>query len=254
MKSIAYKGQIGRRREAFCLQQIRLKRHIISQIEKTLAASESQTGAEVSCTKGCSACCSMYIEASIQECEAIVYYLYHHDGALAAFLQAYPAWRSALRQRGDIFKGRNRFWEPPADAASAVTLWQEFAQAEDRYFEQGIPCPFLSSDECTIYEVRPYVCASYAVCSPPEFCRPRSSGRPRVIKAIPHGVRTDRSFYHPPQLPEYVLSTMQIMVYEILKSGPTCFAAAGIKGLEDLDSVWLADPEVSLIYMRYLQG
>jgi Fe-S-cluster containining protein len=253
MKSIAYKGKIGRKREAFCTGYIANKTGLLRGIRKTLASAESQTGKKVTCEKGCTICCSMYIEASIQECEAIVYYLYQHDAALTSFLRSYHGWRAALKEKGDIFKGRSKYWEPQATVEKAAILWREFTEDEDRYFAQGIPCPFLSKDMCVIYEVRPYVCASYAAVTPPDYCRFGSENRPGVIKAIPHGVRSDRSFYYPEQLAERVLSTMPIMVYEILKSGLTCFSKAGIKGLEDLDRQWLADPEVSAIYRKYVR-
>jgi len=252
MKSIAYKGRIGRKREAFCVSYARKKTDLLQEIRKALTSAESQTGKKITCEKGCSLCCSMYIEASLQECEAIVYYLYQHDAALACFLQSYPAWRASLREKGDIFKGRSKFWEPQTTVEKAASLWREFTEEEDKYFAQGIPCPFLTMDTCSIYEVRPFVCASYAAVTPQEYCRFNSENQPKVVKAIPQSVRSDRSFYYREQLPEHVLSTMQVMVYEILKSGLTCLSKAGIKGLEDLDAQWFADPEVSAVYRRYL--
>ena len=253
MKSIAYKGKIGRKREEYCIAYIRRKHEIIEAIRKTLETAEDNGGDTITCVKGCSVCCSMYVEASIQECEAIVYYLYNHGDALASFLASYPGWRTRLRERGDIFKGRNRYWEPQPSADKAAGLSRDFTQREDKYFAQGIPCPFLAGDSCEIYEVRPFVCASYAAVTPAEYCRADSIERPKVVKAVPQGVRADRSFYYPEHLPEHVLSTMAIMVFEILKSGLSCFSKAGIKGLESLDSIWFSDPAVSHIYRKYLR-
>jgi hypothetical protein len=45
---------------------------------------------------------------------------------------------------------------------------------------------------------------------------------------------------------------MQVMVYEILKSGVTCLSKAGIKGLEDLEAQCFSDPEVVAVYRKYL--
>jgi hypothetical protein len=45
---------------------------------------------------------------------------------------------------------------------------------------------------------------------------------------------------------------MPIMVYEILKGGLACFSNAGIKGLEGIGTQWLADPEVAVVYRKYL--
>jgi Fe-S-cluster containining protein len=253
MRSIAYRGRIGRKRETYCVRYIAAKTRLLQEVGKKLASAEMELGKKVTCEKGCTICCSMYIEATIQECEAIVYFLYHHESPLASFLHAYPAWRAALREQGDIFKGRSRYWQPQPTAEKAASLWREFTEEEDRYFAQGIPCPFLSDGLCSIYEVRPYVCASYGAVTPPEYCRCGSANEPKVVKAIPRGVRSDRSFYYPDQLSARVLSTMQVMVYEVLKSGLTCYSNAGIEGLEYVDKEWLNDPEVSSIYRKYVR-
>ncbi len=250
MQSMAYKGKIGRKREAFCVNYTAKKKALLHEIEKTLASAESKAGKKVTCAKGCSICCSMYIEATVQECETIVYYLYRHEAALMSFLKSYPAWRAQLREKGDIFKGRSKYWQPQETVEQRVELWREFTEEEDKYFEQGTPCPFLSADTCVIYEVRPFVCASYGAVTPPEYCKPGSAEQPQVVKAIPPGIRSDLSFY-PAALSERVLSTMQIMVYEILKSGPVCLSEARIKGLESLGAQWLGDPEVAAIYRKY---
>ncbi len=38
------------------------------------------------------------------------------------------------------------------------------------YFNEGISCPFLEDESCSIHAVRPLVCREYLVTSPPENC------------------------------------------------------------------------------------
>jgi Fe-S-cluster containining protein len=38
------------------------------------------------------------------------------------------------------------------------------------YFRQGIPCPFLEREACSIYADRPVACREYLVTSPAEHC------------------------------------------------------------------------------------
>src|SRR4029077_10602687 len=38
------------------------------------------------------------------------------------------------------------------------------------YFAQGIPCPFLEDESCSIHPERPLVCREYLVTSPAELC------------------------------------------------------------------------------------
>ena len=39
------------------------------------------------------------------------------------------------------------------------------------YFQQGIPCPFLENESCSIHPVRPLSCREFLVTSPSENCR-----------------------------------------------------------------------------------
>jgi hypothetical protein len=38
------------------------------------------------------------------------------------------------------------------------------------YFYQGVPCPFLEDESCSIHPIRPLICREYLVSSPPEHC------------------------------------------------------------------------------------
>jgi Fe-S-cluster containining protein len=252
--SIAYKGKVGKRREEFCLKYIVHKKELLRQIRLALALSESKTGKHVTCKKGCSYCCSMHIEASLQECEAIVYYLYNNPMVLISFLKAYPVWREQLKRNGDIFKGRGSFWNARVTRENAVNLLREFNEEEQKYFAQDIPCPFLSSHLCLIYEVRPYVCATHAAVTPPEWCKPDSKEERKNINPTPVEILEDRSFYHGDKLKQKILSTMPLAVYEILKSGLSYLSMGGIPEMKDFDRLWLTDPEVMSILRKYGWG
>jgi Fe-S-cluster containining protein len=43
-------------------------------------------------------------------------------------------------------------------------------KAEEEYFLQQIPCPFLENESCGIYDFRPSRCREYLVFTPPENC------------------------------------------------------------------------------------
>ena len=49
------------------------------------------------------------------------------------------------------------------------------------YFQEGIACPFLEEESCSIYEERPITCREFLVTSPAEHCaRLGSEGVERV--------------------------------------------------------------------------
>jgi hypothetical protein len=72
-KDIAYKGNIGKQREEFCISYIRHKQVLLNRIQREILKQIKGSGEKVTCQKGCSFCCLLYIEANVQECEAIVY-------------------------------------------------------------------------------------------------------------------------------------------------------------------------------------
>src|SRR5262249_33580720 len=72
------------------------------------------------------------------------------------------------------------------------------------YFAQGIPCPFLEEESCSIYADRPQVCREYLVASPAANCaRPTDTVRwlqlpfrlavaLNRLQDVPQAERTDR--------------------------------------------------------------
>src|SRR5262249_39570688 len=53
------------------------------------------------------------------------------------------------------------------------------------YFRQGVPCPFLEDESCSIHPHRPLVCREYLVTSAPDACATVGSGRVRRIPVSP---------------------------------------------------------------------
>lgn len=129
-------------------------------------------GKRISCRKGCGACCRQLVP--ISEVEA------RH---LAALVEALPEpRRSQVRARFD--EARRRLAE--AGLLETLRFRQEWAEGEchpvgEAYFRQGIPCPFLEEESCSIHPDRPIVCREYLVTSPAEQCaRPRADSVNRV--------------------------------------------------------------------------
>lgn len=101
---------------------------------------------EVSCKKGCSACCHMYVQVTLAEALYIVNYIIMEKG------------EKALR------KVLARCHEQEKLIANKKV---------DRAYllNKRVPCIFLSKEKtCEIYKVRPIPCRSYFVFSDPENC------------------------------------------------------------------------------------
>jgi hypothetical protein len=74
-KERAFQGRLGQKRDAFCLAYTRKKREIILAYRTDHLGAITSAGEKISCQQGCTYCCIAYMQASVQECEAIVHYL-----------------------------------------------------------------------------------------------------------------------------------------------------------------------------------
>ena len=255
-KEIAYKGRIGQLRSDFCISFIKRKKERIRELTKAQLEGTAAQGARISCQKGCDPCCSMYVEATLQECEAIVHYLYHNESVLELFLRTYPQWRERVRKKGDLFKSCGRFWKEEVTPETARELMLALNQEQERYLRQNIPCPFLHNRLCSIYEVRPYMCVAHVAVSPPEWCNPQDPNRPlipSIYKAAPLEVMNDDSFYYR-NLGKLVVTNMPLVVYEILKNGVSYICEIGLPGFEKLGYEFYGDPAVVPILRRHGVG
>ena len=207
----------------------------------------ADSGETITCHKGCSLCCVLYVEASIKECEAIVYYLYQNESALSVFLQQYPKWRERIREYGDLFKRCEQTLHQKRGVGDSKETSRALADALLFYKMQNISCPFLHNNICLIHEVRPYLCAAHYVTTPAEWCSPLNPRQPKVYKATLGDEMFDLSFYHK-RLSGPVFSFMPVTVYEILKGG--FLYLSDITGLESLEEEVMNDPEVRAILLE----
>jgi Fe-S-cluster containining protein len=60
----------------------------------------------------------------------------------------------------------------------------EFRKFGLAYFHQGVACPFLEEESCSIHQERPLVCREYLVVSPPENCA-RQTNKPIQVLSMP---------------------------------------------------------------------
>lgn len=130
-------------------------------------------GHPVTCSKGCGACCRQMVPLSPAEARHI-----------ARIVEAMPQERAAeIRQRFAAAQstmaaaGVTPAGHPDDDKAA----YRAYGLA---YFRQGVPCPFLEEESCSIHAVRPLVCREYLVTSPPSACAVLGSGKVRQVPVI----------------------------------------------------------------------
>ena len=248
---IGYIGTIGRRRKAFCSQYIEHKRKLIELISNKQIQEMKSIGKTVSCRKGCSFCCDEIFSVSIQEGEAIVYYLYQHENALHTFVQAFPRWLAEVRKHEDSFIRREQITTKGfAGQISFEEMQEALGKEAESYWGLHIHCPFLNQGECLIYEVRPWACVSVFSTTPTEWCSPSSVDKPSIHwTKLPS---TPDLLFWDDRIEGIYLGNMPDMVYRILTAGMKF-----ISEIPGLDKVWeefLSDPEVRQLVKQLNTG
>ncbi len=137
----------------------------------------NREGKEVSCAKGCAACCRRLVPVT----ESEAYLLLELIGTMPK-------------------KQRNAVWQRFDDAIDMledfeyVELLEEIndmngeqlRDLEEKYFQLGIPCPFLEKESCSIYHNRPLACREHLVTSPAANC---SDPYSETIDIVPIAVK-----------------------------------------------------------------
>lgn len=128
--------------------------------ERGIAKVEA-AGRTISCRAGCGACCRQLVPISQAEARA-----------LAAVVAAMPeTQRNRARQRFDEVLQTLQ--------ASGLAMDIDAARQDSgsglrdlglRYFRQGVACPFLEDEACSIHPDRPLACREYLVTSPAVHC------------------------------------------------------------------------------------
>ncbi len=238
-KEIAYKGKIGDQRKQFCEKYIRYKQHRMRIINEELENEMSEKGLIITCHEGCIYCCFQHIASSLQESEAIVYYLYGNDEAFSNFTQNYPIWRESFRKHESLLEDIGRLHSEPSNLGPTEEWRKAVDGAAWEYSRLNIPCPFLMEGSCSIYEVRPWCCASVVATSPADWCAGANEKVPKTcIVDIDYTEEPPYFRNHD----AHAFSNTPIGVYQILVSGTKWISQ--IPGLENLHRAFISDPEV----------
>ena len=139
-----------------------------------------EAGCSVSCKAGCGACCRQPVPIT----EIEVY-------QIAELVEAMPEPRRSVvkkrfadavdhfRENGMVDDLRKHF-----DGGRPKTSREQIEEGLDiamKLFYEGIPCPFLENESCSIHQNRPVVCREYLVTSPAENCaRPSAKNIQKV--------------------------------------------------------------------------
>jgi Fe-S-cluster containining protein len=138
-----------------------------------IAVENAETdGRTISCRKGCGACCRQLVPISEIEVESI-----------RKLVDGLPEPRR--REIVERFEKATRQLEE-ADLLETLRVPNQVTRETihslgGAYFAQGIPCPFLENESCSIHPDRPLACREYLVTSPAANCAKPSAESVRCV-------------------------------------------------------------------------
>lgn len=233
-QKIAYTGKVGRKRKEFCLRYLRHKRNVLEAMQEEQKRQVATLGKTISCHRGCSFCCYEFIGASLGECEAIVYFLYQNEEILTQFVKAFPIWVEKIQPHKDILGRFASAYKYTLDNNLSDESQRLFEKEAESYNNLQIPCPFLVDGACSIYEIRPWVCASIFSTAPSDWCDPKDVHDSSLCRTD-FPISIELPFYDEKgsiTVPD--ASIMPDTVYRILAGG-----FKFISEIQGLESLWL---------------
>ena len=147
--------------------------HLTNVVVEVGVSKAEAAGEKISCAKGCGACCRQLVpiaESEAYQLRALVNEMPEprRSTILARFAEA----KAKLQETGlfdrILFPG-----ELTVEGRRQLGL---------EYFRQGIPCPFLEEESCSIHPDRPLACREYLVTSPAKHCAEPSAETVRCVE------------------------------------------------------------------------
>ncbi len=192
----------------------------------------AEEGKSVTCKAGCGACCRQPVPIS----EIEIY-------QIAGMVNEMPETRqSIIKKRFEDAVGhfRSSGWfddfKKEYDGGRRKTSHKQMRKALNvvhKYFLEGIACPFLEEESCSIHSSRPISCREYLVTSPAENCARLSA---EGIDMVPLPIKPSKCVG---QLPNNVVTRKEgmpllIMALELAEKYPENFP-------EKTGEQWMAD-------------
>lgn len=130
------------------LNKVRTERYTRAEaFTKGVREAASAEGLTITCSAGCSACCTHPVMIGLLE--GILVY---------RWLTLHGMWTADLRAR--LTKHASETW----------------ALAHEVWWLSNIPCPLLVDDRCSVHEGRPFVCRATISTGDPTYCHPHRLG------------------------------------------------------------------------------
>jgi len=189
-------------------------------------------GKKISCKAGCGACCRQAVPIAETEIYQIAELVEAMDEPRRGEIKRRFAMAVEHFQKLNWFE-RMRELVESSKTRTREEATKELEKVAMQYFYEGIPCPFLENESCSIHDARPLSCREYLVTSPAENCSNPSADTINKIDLLMKPSRALRQFARTQNFVELGFLPL-IRALELAEKSPENF-------VEKTGERWMAD-------------
>jgi len=163
-------------RQATLAEIVPLARELTDRIVQQTIESLSDEGIEITCGKGCGACCRYLVPLSVPEVFRLTGELLDISAERGSVIlqSSIEAAKTIIESRPEL----GGFGECSSDAGQTADFMEE---VNKWYNSLEMDCAFLRDGICTIYDIRPLACREHIVTGPADLCRSGQGHEPHVV-------------------------------------------------------------------------
>jgi Fe-S-cluster containining protein len=174
-----------------------------------------------------------------------VHYLYQNETVLKQFLQNFTCWNERILHIENTFNTLNTLQSSIIIKKPSLDELHEFEESCNLYTKANLNCPFLIDNSCSIYNIRPYICASIISIAPAEWCKyEHPSQKEAILIKTPLQLENDLPYFLS-YFGNGIFSNMPLLVYRILVEGYDALSSLPV--LENTKDLRLSDFEVKAV-------
>ncbi|MGQ0540698.1 MAG: YkgJ family cysteine cluster protein [Blastocatellia bacterium] len=151
-------------------------------VDASVSAIES-IGEKISCKAGCGACCRQPVPISEIEVYQIAELVESMPEPRRTEIKKRFADGVAHFKKIGWFDSMNKYYRRD-EPLESKDLAKEAMRTVLSYFHEGIPCPFLEDESCSIHQNRPVACREYLVTSPAANCAKPTAETVKIIDLL----------------------------------------------------------------------
>lgn len=152
-----------------------MARSLCTKVVNATAEISAERGQKITCSKGCTHCCSYLAPLPPAEAFRI------RDEILTMPVSKRRHCLRSIMVRARYLLNHRQQLRQPKEPSGLTSQQERLQNISEWYSSLKLACPFLSEKLCSIYHSRPLTCREYLVSNPASECHFTSSVLPQIV-------------------------------------------------------------------------